>query len=116
MAKDSKLIVLASTDTGNKDLPDAGRAERTHRILGGVPATEIAHDGNSLGIGSPHGKGDAGHGTHLGVIRTQVGAEDIPEALVAAFANQVQIQRAHRGKEVIAVCHGARRCLRIGDF
>ena len=84
--------------------------------MGWVPATEIAYYGNALGIGRPHGKGDAGNGTHFGVIRTQVGAEDIPEALVAAFPNQVQIQRAHRGKEVIAVCHGAGRCSWIGDF
>ena len=116
LAKDGELIVLASTDARNKDLPYAGRTERSHWVLGRIPAAEIAHDGHALGIRGPHGKGDAGNGTHFGVIRAQVGAEDIPEALVAAFPNQVQIQRAHRGKEVIAVCHGAGRCLWIGDF
>ena len=91
MAKDGELIVLASTDARHKDLPYAGGTERSHWVLGWVPATEIAYYGNALGIGRPHGKGDAGNGTHFGVIRMQVGAEDIPEALVAAFPNQVQI-------------------------
>ena len=84
--------------------------------MGWVPAAEIAHDGYTLGIGGPHSKGHAAYGPHLCVIRAQISTKDIPEALVAAFADKVQIQRADGGKEVISISHGADRGLGVGDF
>ncbi len=35
-----------------------------------------------------------------------MGAEDLPESLVAAFAEQMKIDIAQGGQEAVGVCHG----------
>src|ERR1044071_7479999 len=41
---DFEFVVRALLDTGDKNFPDAGRAERTHGVIASVPAIPIADD------------------------------------------------------------------------
>ena len=47
------LIVVKLLQAGDKDLPNAA-GEQLHGVIGVVPAVEIAHYGDRLGVGSPN--------------------------------------------------------------
>ena len=70
-----------------EDLPDAARAERTHRVSATVPVVEVADDADADGVGRPHrkvhavGRADA----------HRMGAELFVDPRVIAFAEEIQI-------------------------
>ena len=112
---DGKLVALALTHAGDKHFPHTGGAQGAHGELRGVPAAEISDYGYTFGVRRPHGEGGAGDLTHVRGVGLQVGAEHLPEALVAALTNQVQVQRAQGGQEVVAVGDLDGRLARVCD-
>ena len=89
---DGVLVGRAVADAGDENLPHTGGAEGAHGVLVGVPPAEIADDGHTLGVRRPHGKGGAADLAQGGLVGAHVRAENLPEALVAALVDQVQIQ------------------------
>ena len=80
---------------------------------------EFTDQADALGIRRPHGEGDAvddavGRGVAAGVR-----AQDLPQPLVAALGEQVQIHLAEGGQEAIGVGDGVdvgAPCAGIADF
>ena len=83
----------------DEQLPDAGAAERAHRVQAPVPGVEIADEVDARGVRRPDGEGDARDAVH----DPQVRAEDLPELLVRPLADQVQVQVAEGREEAVGV-------------
>ena len=102
-AEDPELVDLSRSDPGQEDLPHAGGAQRAHGVLVGVPPAEVADDGHTLRVGRPHGKRGAADLAQRGLVGAHVRAEHFPQPFVAALANQVQVEGAQGGQEVVRV-------------
>ncbi|CAB4958041.1 unannotated protein [freshwater metagenome] len=90
LGADLVLVGLAVADAGDEELPDAGRAERAHRVQAAVPAVELAYDGDRARVRRPHREGGAALAVELGDVR----AELLPQRLVPALAHEVQVELA----------------------
>ncbi len=95
------LVAGAHVDPRHEELPDAGAPERSHRVQAAVPAVDVADEADRGRVGRPDGEGDAGDPVHL----PRVGAEPLPEALVPALADEVQVEIAERRRERVRVAH-----------
>ena len=93
-AEDHELVVRAGADVGHEQLPDAGDAELPHRVLAAVPAVEVALDADALGVRRPHRERRAGDRRRWARRRAHVRAQHVPELLVAALVDQVQVDLA----------------------
>ena len=102
LGEDLELVAVARPDAGQEDLPDAARAERAHRVRAAVPVVEVADDGDRLRGRGPDGERGAAHAVELAHVR----AEPLPQLLVAALADQVQVELADRGQEAVRVLGG----------
>ena len=102
-AEDLELVVGAVADVRDEQLPHAGGAERAHRVGAAVPVVEVAGDADALGVRRPDRERRAGHRAGEAVVRARVRAEDRPQLLVAALADQVQVDLAERRQEAVRV-------------
>ena len=102
---DRKLIALAFAHTGDENLPNARGAEAAHGELGRVPAAEVTDHGHAFGVRCPHSKRRAFDYAHVGGVGLEIGAKDIPQALMAALTNEVLVQGSQGGQEVVAIGH-----------
>src|SRR5262249_14711095 len=93
--EDLVLVSRARLGGGQKQLPDARRAERAHRVQPTVPAVEIAYDAYCAGGWSPDRERRSRHA----LVLADVGAELVVELLVASLCDQVQVELAERGRE-----------------
>jgi hypothetical protein len=114
-AEDAELVAGARLDAGHEQLPHPGAAEHAHRVRPARPAVEVAGDPQALGRGRPDREAGPGDRAGRGVVVADVGAQDVPEPLVAALADQVQVDLAERGQpavrvvddvDALAVAHG----------
>ena len=92
LREDLELVVGALADVGQEQLPDAGRAERAHRVQPPVPGVEVADDRDGARARRPDGERRAGDAVELAHVRAELGVE----LLVAALAGQVQVELAER--------------------
>ncbi len=98
---DLELVGRALADAGQEQLPHAGRAERPHRELRPVPVGEVRRDPHALRVRRPHREPGARHALVGHRLRT----ERLPQLLVPALADQVQVELAERGQETVRVVH-----------
>ncbi|CAB4930120.1 unannotated protein [freshwater metagenome] len=105
-SEDLELVGGAIADAGDEQLPDAGRAQGAHRVGGAVPEVEVAGDANSLRVRCPDGERDAADRTERGRVLAHVRAEHLPELLVAALADEMEIDLAEGGEESVGVVGG----------
>ena len=86
-------------DVGDEQLPHARRADAAHRVLAAVPAVAVADH--------PHAAGAGAHTANAVPVAPWcidgVGAQAVPQPLVAALAEQVQVDVAERGPEPVRV-------------
>ena len=94
-----ELVVLAQTDVRHEDLPHAGTAQRAHRIDAAIPAVEIAHHADALGVRRPHRKAHTPHPVALHVMR----AEHAVSLLQTAFGKKIEIVITDAAAERIRV-------------
>ena len=97
--EDLELVAAALTHVGDEELPDAARAERPHRMGVAVPEVEITHDVDAAGGGRPNGKGRSCDV----LMDLRMGAEQVVDALVAALADQIQVELAERRQEHVRI-------------
>jgi hypothetical protein len=93
----SVLVDRAGADIRDEQLPHAGRTEGAHREALPAPTVEISDDGDTGGGGCPHRERRA---TDVAVgcrVVLLMRAEDVPQAFVTAFAEQVEVQLAEGG-------------------
>ncbi|CAM5695611.1 hypothetical protein SCANM63S_01506 [Streptomyces canarius] len=98
-AGDLELVQLSVADPRHEQLPDPGAAERAHREAGAVPEVEPARDPHAPRVRRPHREPGAGDALVGGDVR----AERLPELLVPALADQMQVQLAEGGQEAVGV-------------
>ena len=110
------LVDLAGLHAGDEDLPHARGADLAHGVAAAVPGVEVADHAHGVGIGRPHGERGADHllagravgAAHRIVIAQHMRAKSLPEALVAALAEQVGVHLAD-GRQIavrIVLGHG----------
>ena len=58
--EDVELVLRARPDAGHEQLPDAGGAERAHRVGPALPVVEVAGDPHAAGVRRPHRERGAG--------------------------------------------------------
>lgn len=102
-AAHGELVDAADGDVGDEELPHARLAEQPHRVGALVPAVEVADDVNGLGPGRPHREGHAGDLTHRAVVSARPRPEHGPQLLVAALADEVQVDLPEGGDEAVGV-------------
>ena len=81
------LVGVALSHLRHKRFPDSGTRSRRHFQRGFVPAVEISHDINLLGIGRP----DCEVRSSLSVHFNRVSAKVVIQLNVAAFIEQVEV-------------------------
>ena len=99
------LVAGPGPDAGEEHLPHTARPHRPHRVEAAVPPVEVADHPGRLGVGRPHRERRAGHPA----VHADVGAEHLPQPLVAALADEVDVEVADRGPEPVRVVHGERQ-------
>ena len=67
---DGVLIIIILLQAGQKCLPDTA-LQRTHGVVGVVPAVKVPHHRHGLGVRSPHPEGPAGLTVHDGRMGAQ---------------------------------------------
>ena len=102
-AQDLELVALPWADLGQEELPDP-RPDRPHRVQASVPGVEVADDADGARGGRPDRERGPAHrraraDAHLAHVR----AEARVQLLVAAFADQVQVELAERRSERVRV-------------
>ena len=97
--EDPELVHLALADAGHEQLPHPGPAQRAHRVQAAVPAGERADHLDGAGVRRPDGEGGAGHV----LDRAHMRAERPPQLLVAALADQVEVELADGGQEAVGL-------------
>ncbi|CAM5646574.1 hypothetical protein SAVIM40S_08196 [Streptomyces avidinii] len=98
-AGDVVLVERPGAHPGQEQLPHPRRAERAHRVGGGVPVREVPGDPDPLGVRRPHREAGPGHA----LVLHRLGAERLPQLFVAALADQVKVQLAEGGQEPVRV-------------
>ena len=98
-AADVELVAGAVAGSGHEDLPDPGAAEGAHRVPLAVPVVEVADDPYPAGIRGPDRERRAGHRPVLLHMR----AEHLPQVLVPALADQVQVHLADGGQVAVGI-------------
>ncbi len=98
-AGDLELVQLARADAGQEQLPHTGGTERPHGVAGAVPEVEAAGHPDPARVRRPHREA----GARDAVVRHRVRAERLPQLLVPALADQVQVQLAQCGQEAVRV-------------
>ena len=94
---DVVLVPRARHHPGHEQLPDAGAAQRAHRVRAPVPVVEVADHADAAGVRRPdRERGPAG-------LLADVGAEDLPQLLVPALGDQVQVDLAQRRQVPVRV-------------
>ena len=115
LAVDRVLVPGALGHAGHEQLPHARSAERAHREPAAVPEVEVAGDAHPAGVRRPHRERRPGHRAGLADVR----AEHLPQLLVPAFPDQVQVEIADHGQEPVRVVGhllvAAVRVVRGGD-
>ncbi len=91
-AADRELVGVARGRLGYEQLPDAGGTERPHRVCALVPDVEVADHADGAGSGRP----DRERRSRGAVERARMRAERVPEPLVAALADEMEIELAER--------------------
>ena len=98
-----ELVARPVADVGDEQLPHAAGPERAHRQPATGPVVEVAGDPDAARVGRPHRERGAGDRAARGVVGAHVRAEHVPEVLVPALADQVQVDLAERGQPAVRV-------------
>src|SRR5215831_16771433 len=100
-AADVELVAGAVADSGHEQLPHPRAAERAHRVAAPVPVAEVADDPRTVRVRRPYGErgaADLAETDAVGAVLAHVRAKHLPELLVPALADQVQVGLAERGQ------------------
>ncbi len=89
---DLVLVALPGHDAGHEQLPHPGAAQRTQGVDPAVPPVPVADDPHEAGGGRPHGERRALHA----LVDAVVGAQHRPQPVVAALADEVEVELAER--------------------
>ena len=100
--EDLELVVRALAEAGQEDFPHAGAGQATHRVHAAVPVVPVAHHRHAVRVRRPHGEGGALDAV-FPVVRAGARAELLPEAVVIALGEEVQVQLAEDRAEAIRV-------------
>ncbi len=110
-AEDRELVARAGPDPGQEQLPHAGLAQLAHRVLATVPVVEGTLEAHPAGGGRPHGERGAGDGVaQRRLVPVHPGAEHLPELLVPALVDEVQVDLTERWQ----VAEGVIKDQRVG--
>jgi hypothetical protein len=104
VSADLVLVGGALADAGHEQLPHARAATRLHGVLAAIPQIEVADHADAFRIRRPHREVHAVNA----LAHTQLRAELVIDAVVAAFAEQVQVEVRELVREEIGVV--------LGDF
>ncbi len=96
---DLEFVEGACAEIGNEELPDACPRADPHGMAAPVPAVEIPHDADALGVGSPHRKQHPGHAIHPVLPRAQA-AVGVP---VLALAEEMQVEVGELRQEGVGI-------------
>ena len=98
---DVVLVRRALAETGDEDFPDTAIAA-AHGMAAGVPIVELAGDGDTYGVGRPHGEANAGDA--IGVC--DVRAERAPRFMQRALGVQIEVGIGDPRAEAVGIVNG----------
>ena len=105
---DFELVAGADTNAGNEEFPDSGSTHCAHGVSGAIPEIEVTDNAHGLRIGSPHCEGDTIDRSHDTIKMHEVGTQDLPEALMASFGDQIGIHFTNGREEPVGVINDLR--------
>ena len=98
-AADRVLVPGAVGHARDEQLPHARHAERAHRERAAVPVVEVAGHAHPAGVRRPDREGHPGHLVDLADVR----AQDLPQLLVPALPDQVEVVLAELRQEPVRI-------------
>lgn len=104
--EDLVLVAAALADAGDEQFPHSAGAERAHRVCSAVPVVEVADQAHGTGIRRPHRERRTGHRAPTALVLAHPGPEHLPQLLVPALADQVQVEFAEGGQEAVGIVVG----------
>ena len=105
---DFELVAGADTNAGNEEFPDSGSTHCAHGVSGAIPEIEVTDNAHGLRIGSPHCEGDTIDRSHDTIKMHEVGTQDLPEALMTSFGDQIGIHFTNGWEEPVGVINDLR--------
>src|SRR5206468_3286291 len=109
---DFVLVQFTRRQAGDEKFPHARGSEQTHLMLRAIPFIEVANDGYAFCIRCPDGERDA----LPAFVRDQMRAELFVDAFVLAFAKEMQVEFAERGREFVRKWVTLRLCAFARSF
>ena len=103
-----RTVAGADTNAGNKEFPHSGSAHCAHGVSGAVPEIEVTNNAHGLCIGGPHCEGNTIDRSHDTVKMLEVGTQDLPEALMTSFGDQIGIHFANGREEPVRIINDLR--------
>ena len=114
LAEQLELVAGARAQPRDEELPDAGPAEGPHRVGAPVPGVDVADHPDGPRVGCPHREARALAGAQGALEPSDVGAQHGPQLLVAALADQVQVDLADARQVAVRVVDGVDRLPLVG--
>ena len=109
--EDLELVAGPLGHSRHEQLPDAVARVQPHRMSAPVPAVPVAHHADPPRIGRPHRENHA-----VDALQAPwVGAELVPDAIVGALAQEVQIVSGQRGGEAVGILDLVGMAAAVGD-
>jgi len=99
LGEDLVLVPGTRSDSRDEQLPDTRAPQGAHGVDPAVPQVEVADHPHRAGVGRPHrerGPLGALDGAH-------VGPEDLPQAPVPAFPDEVEVRVTEGGPEPVGI-------------
>ncbi len=108
--KDLELVPQIGPERRDEELPDAVGRMQAHGMPPPVPAVPVAHHAHAARVGGPHREAVAVHAVEARRVR----AELVVDAVVGAFAEEMQIEVGQRGRKAIGILELADDALPFG--
>ncbi len=105
-----ELVERALPQARHEQLPHPAVAERAHGQRGAVPVAELPAHPDPARVRRPHREA----GALDALVDHRLGAQRVPQPLVPALVDQVQVELAERGQEAVRVVRLVHR-LPVGD-
>lgn len=99
---DLEFVDVTGVNVGDKEFPQTALLPQAHGVPTTIPVVKIADNADSLGVGSPNGKG----GTFDAIDIFRVCPEMVVEPPMATFGKKIHVHFAKQGRQPVGIFHG----------
>ena len=94
-----EFVMLSNHHSRYKNFPDPGTSQSAHHVPSSIPAVEVSHHADALGIRSPDGKGRAGDP----IDTPRMSAEHAIGLVVLSLTEEMKVKIPHKRRKGIGI-------------